>query len=112
MSPYSVSKAALDQLSRNQAFKFAPKGVRVNLVSPGAVDTDLLAAAGESMGATREQFLEMAAKSHPIGRAAKPEEIASAVAFLCSEGAGFITGVNLPVDGGLMLTNWFNLGSA
>lgn len=80
----------------------------MNVVSPGVVETDMMVTYAGEIGSSREQFLKEAAKTHPIGRGAKPEEVAPAVAFLCSEAAGFITGVNLPIDGGVMLTNWFN----
>ena len=56
IGPYTVTKAALDQLSRTQALKLAPKGVRVNIISPGSVDTDFMAGAAADSGATIEQF--------------------------------------------------------
>ena len=68
MSPYTVSKAALDQLTKNQALKWAAKGVRVNAVSPGAIDTELLANAGKNMGVLGE-FKDVAKQTHPLGRA-------------------------------------------
>ena len=70
-SPYTVSKAALDQVTKSQALKWAPKGVRVNLVSPGAVDTEGLANAGKNMGVQGE-FKDAVAQAHPLGRAAVP----------------------------------------
>ncbi|ROO84912.1 NAD(P)-dependent dehydrogenase (short-subunit alcohol dehydrogenase family) [Actinocorallia herbida] len=90
---YCASKAGLLGLTRALAHQLAGDGVRVNAVCPGYIDTPLLAIAGEGMRA------EFAAKS-PLGRMGLPAEVASAVRFLMSDEASFITGAHLTVDGG------------
>ncbi len=91
---YSASKAGLVGLGRSLAREFASRGITVNLVAPGPIETDMLAAAGEAA-------IEAMVGAVPVGRIGQPEDIAEAVAFLASEHAGYITGVTLGVDGGL-----------
>jgi NAD(P)-dependent dehydrogenase (short-subunit alcohol dehydrogenase family) len=96
---YGASKGALVAMSRAMAVDFAPRGVRVNAICPGTIDTpmlrDHLAAVADR--ATEERSILGA---HPLGRIGRPEEVANAVLFLASDEASFITGVILPVDGG------------
>ncbi|HCA86191.1 MAG TPA: oxidoreductase [Streptomyces sp.] len=94
---YSAAKAGLASLTRTLAVQSAPRGVRVNLVAPGTVRTPGWDG--------REDALERAVASYPLGRVGRPDDIAAAVAFLASRDAGWITGVTLPVDGGLLLSN-------
>ncbi|OEJ39453.1 oxidoreductase [Streptomyces agglomeratus] len=94
---YSAAKAGLASLTRTLAGHAARRGVRVNLVAPGTVRTDVWAEKGDA--------LERAAAHYPLGRVGEPEDIAAAVAFLASRDAGWITGVTLPVDGGLLIGN-------
>jgi NAD(P)-dependent dehydrogenase (short-subunit alcohol dehydrogenase family) len=101
---YSVSKAGLDQLTRCSALELAEKGVRVNAVNPGVVDTDCHVTGG---GLDREgyaQFLERSKTTHPLGRVGQSEEIAELIAFLASDRAAWITGVTYSIDGGRALT--------
>ena len=98
-APYAPSKGAVVQLTRQLAVEYAAKGVRVNCVCPGTVDTPVLRR-GMAMSGDPEGFLAMLVAGHPIGRIGRAEEIASAVAFLASDEASFITGAILPVDGG------------
>jgi len=93
---YAASKAGLVGLGRSLAKEFASRNVTVNIVAPGPIDTDMLAALNEDQHA---QMLNMV----PLGRIGQPDEIAAAVTFLASEEAGFITGTVLPVDGGLSM---------
>lgn len=94
---YSAAKAGLASLTRTLAGQCAARGVRVNLVAPGTVDTPNWAG--------REAALERAAALYPLGRVGRPEDIAAAVAFLASQDAAWITGVTLPVDGGILIGN-------
>jgi NAD(P)-dependent dehydrogenase (short-subunit alcohol dehydrogenase family) len=102
---YTASKAAVIGLTRSMALDHAREGIRVNCVCAGSVDTpmldgeiaDIAAIEGLPVAQVRDRFAE----KHPIGRISTPDEIAAAVTFLASSQAGFITGVALPVDGGL-----------
>ncbi|HET9204074.1 MAG TPA: SDR family oxidoreductase [Acidimicrobiia bacterium] len=89
---YNISKAGLVHMTRQLAFELAPT-VRVNAVAPGVVKTRL------SEMLWRDE--PAAARMHPLGRLGTPEDIASAIVFLASDAAAWITGVTLPVDGGL-----------
>lgn len=103
LASYSVSKAAVDQLTRAAALDFAPKGVRVNAVNPGVVVTNLHRRGG--MDETKyAEFLERSTTTHPLGRPGQPEEIADLIAFLVSPAAGWITGETISIDGGRHLT--------
>jgi NAD(P)-dependent dehydrogenase (short-subunit alcohol dehydrogenase family) len=98
-APYAPSKGAVVQLTRQLAVEYSSKGVRVNCVCPATVDTGVLRRA-MAMSGDPEGFLAMLIAGHPIGRIGLAGEIASAVAFLASDEASFITGAILPVDGG------------
>ncbi len=94
---YPVSKAAILQLTRNQAMDLAPDGIRVNAVSPGWTWSNVM---DELTGGDRDKTDRVAAPFHLLKRVADPEEVAAAVLFLCSDEASFITGTDLRVDGG------------
>jgi NAD(P)-dependent dehydrogenase (short-subunit alcohol dehydrogenase family) len=94
---YCVTKGAIVQLTRQLAVEFAPQGVRVNAVAPGAIETRFLL---DALPQDPGPILADIAASHPLGRTSQPEEIAEVVAFLASERAGFMTGAIVPVDGG------------
>lgn len=93
-SNYAASKAGLVGLARSIARELGSRNVTANVVAPGPVATDMLAALDDS---TRDQIVAAV----PLGRVAEADEIAAAVTFLAGPGAGFITGAVLPVDGGL-----------
>lgn len=94
---YPVSKAAILQLTRNQAMDLAPDGIRVNAVSPGWTWSNIM---DELTGGDRAKTDRVAAPFHLLKRTGDPEEVAAAVLFLCSDEAGFITGTDIRVDGG------------
>jgi len=97
---YCMSKAAVDQFTRCVALELAPKGVRVNAVSPGVIVTELQKRGGLNEEAYAN-FLERSKQTHAMGRPGEAEEVANAIAFLASEElASFSTGVTLPIDGG------------
>jgi NAD(P)-dependent dehydrogenase (short-subunit alcohol dehydrogenase family) len=98
-APYGPSKGAVVEMTRQLAVEYAARGVRVNCVCPGTVDTVVLRTAMR-MSADPQGFLDMLIAGHPIGRIGRADEIAAAVAFLASDEASFITGAILPVDGG------------
>ena len=93
---YAASKAGLVGMARSMAQEVASRSITVNVVAPGLVETNMLAALGE------QRMTEFEAQV-PLGRVARPEEIAEAVGFLASDGAAYITGAVLPVDGGLAM---------
>ncbi len=99
-----ASKAALETVTRYLAAELAPMNISVNAVSAGFVATDALTHF-PTMAARLDQYLEAARQRTPAGRLATPEDVAAAVAFLCSKDAAMIRGQVLLVDGGFMLTN-------
>jgi NAD(P)-dependent dehydrogenase (short-subunit alcohol dehydrogenase family) len=100
---YSVSKAGVDQLTRVAALELAERGVRVNAVNPGVVETNLHKRSGFDQK-TYENFLLHSQTTHPLGRVGQPDEIARLIAFLASANASWITGLTTSIDGGRHLT--------
>lgn len=104
---YSASKAGVRLLTRSIALHCAEQGydIRVNAILPGAIHTEMVEgyiAAGIAQGATREAVIDGFASVHPMKRLGRPHEPADAIAFLASDEASFITGADLPVDGGYL----------
>jgi glucose 1-dehydrogenase len=102
---YNMAKAALDQMARTAALELAPSGIRVNLIHPGWTDTP-----GEQV-LFSDETLARAGAALPLGRLARPEEIARGVAFLVDPDSTYMTGSTLAIDGGYMLPWWSNRGS-
>lgn len=94
---YIASKHGVVGLTRTAALEYVKHGIRVNAVNPGLIDTQI---ARDVVSGDEQSYAE-AAKSVPIGRAGRPEEIASAVLWLCSPGASYVVGHALTVDGGM-----------
>ncbi|MCF7549488.1 SDR family NAD(P)-dependent oxidoreductase [Pseudonocardia sp. WMMC193] len=98
--PYSASKAAVRSFARTWAAEFSGRGIRVNTLSPGPIDTPIY----DTSGLTREEsdeFLNGIISQVPLRRMGRPEEMAAAALFLASSDSGFITGVDLVADGGM-----------
>ncbi|MBA7570201.1 2,5-dichloro-2,5-cyclohexadiene-1,4-diol dehydrogenase [subsurface metagenome] len=96
---YVASKHGIIGLTKAAALTHAKHGIRVNAVCPGSTDTPMTAPTGDNPTFSWAEF----AKTHvPLGRQGKPEEVAEAVVWLCSDAASYITGVALPVDGGIL----------
>ena len=101
---YKLSKAALDHLTQCSAIDLAAKGIRVNSVNPGVIDTDFFKANGFSNEQSDEYVNKKSKLIHPLGRCGRPDEVAKAIVFLASSDASFICGQLLAVDGGRSVT--------
>ncbi|GAA4237343.1 NAD(P)-dependent dehydrogenase (short-subunit alcohol dehydrogenase family) [Streptosporangium album] len=106
VAAYTTSKGALNALARSIAIDEAKNGIRVNTVCPASVDTPMLRFSARTFSDGSDQaaqaLVESWGRMHPLGRVAQPDEVAEAIAFLASDRASFITGIALPVDGGLL----------
>ncbi|NED95422.1 SDR family oxidoreductase [Phytoactinopolyspora alkaliphila] len=103
VAAYAASKGALVSLVKAMAVDHAHEGIRVNAVCPGSVDTPMLRWAAARFAGDRpaEDMVAQWGRSHPLGRVATPAEVAQAIAYLAGPEAGFVTGTELRVDGGL-----------
>jgi NAD(P)-dependent dehydrogenase (short-subunit alcohol dehydrogenase family) len=93
---YHASKHGVLGLTKSAALEYASRGIRINAVCPGTIETPMVAA----MLASEADAMKEIMKDQPIGRLGRPEEIAAAVLWLCSPGASFVIGHALAVDGG------------
>lgn len=96
-STYVASKHAVLGLTKTAALEYAKQGIRVNAVAPGGIETPML---NRFTGGPGTDFFNQLAGLHPVGRLGRPEEIADAVLWLCSDNASFVTGLSLTADGG------------
>jgi NAD(P)-dependent dehydrogenase (short-subunit alcohol dehydrogenase family) len=103
MSIYSASKGAVGALVRSLAVELAPRGIRVNSVSPATILTPIQAKFGLPPDVATATAKHYTARI-PLGRFGAAEEVAQMVMFLASPGASYITGVEIPVDGGLSIS--------
>ncbi|WP_296172926.1 SDR family NAD(P)-dependent oxidoreductase [Psychrobacter sp. UBA2769] len=100
MAAYNAAKAGISNLTRTLALDHGADGVRVNAVNPSVTKTDMTSTIQDDSSKT-DKFLDRC----PLGRLAAPEEVAAVITFLASDDASMITGVNLPVDGGVRASN-------
>lgn len=102
---YAAAKSAVISLTQSAALAFAPRGITVNAVCPGVVDTPMTSGIHEirahALGITARESLDRMISRIPLGRIETPEDVASAVSFLCSPNAAYITGQSLNVCGGM-----------
>ena len=96
LSAYVASKHGVVGLTKTAALEYAKAGIRVNAVCPGVIQTPMVA----RLTSQRPEMAEALVAAEPMGRTGKPEEIAEAVVWLCSEAASFVTGHAMSVDGG------------
>jgi 3-oxoacyl-[acyl-carrier protein] reductase len=97
---YSAAKAGMQGFTKTLAIELGKFGVTANAVAPGVIETDMIRATAERVGMPLEDFLAEAAKDVPVGRAGRPEDVAAAVAFFCSDEAAYVSGQVLYVAGG------------
>jgi len=93
---YVASKHAVIGLTKTAAVEYSAKGIRINAVNPGLINTQMADRLAAGIGTSKEELAPL----HPIGRIGRAEEVADAVLWLCSAKASFITGHSLIVDGG------------
>lgn len=100
INAYALAKAGVAQLARNLAVEWGPKGMRANAISPGFIATELSKPLLDN-----EAFMARRMQMTPLRRPGRPEEVAGAAVFLASAAGGFVTGHNLVVDGGTLITD-------
>lgn len=107
-APYAASKAGLMAVARALSVELGDRGIRVNTVSPGTIDTPMLRRDLAGMNtAEAAAFRDRVDGANALGRVGEAREIADVVVFLCSDGASYITGADVPVDGGFLRVKKF-----
>ena len=102
---YAAAKAGVIGFTKALALEVGAQGITANAVAPGLVDTPMLRKSAADFAGSPQEADDLVAawgRGHPLGRVARPEEVAEAIAFLAGDRASFITGIALPVDGGLL----------
>jgi NAD(P)-dependent dehydrogenase (short-subunit alcohol dehydrogenase family) len=107
-APYAATKAAVVGLTHQMAADYGPKGIRVNAVAPGVIETALTRQRID----TDPRFMALNIDPIPFPRLGRPEDVANAIYFLCSEEAAYISGHVLAIDGGWSVTNYSRRGAA
>ena len=102
LAPYVASKHGGNGLTKNAALEYSKLGIRVNSICPGGIDTRMLDSLAAQSTGGKLTTGELMNPLHPIGRIGTPEEVAELVVWLCSDRASFITGANIPIDGGFV----------
>jgi NAD(P)-dependent dehydrogenase (short-subunit alcohol dehydrogenase family) len=102
LAPYVASKHGVNGLTKNAALEYGKQGIRVNSVCPGGIDTRMLDSLAEQSTGGKATSRELMNPMHPIGRIGTPDEVAELIVWLCSDRASFMTGANIPVDGGFV----------
>jgi NAD(P)-dependent dehydrogenase (short-subunit alcohol dehydrogenase family) len=102
LSPYVASKHAINGLTKNAALEYSKQGIRVNSICPGGIDTRMLDSLATQATGGRLSTRQMMEPLHPIGRIGMPIEVAELIVWLCSARASFVTGANIPIDGGYL----------
>ena len=97
---YASAKAGLQGMARTLAVELGKFGVTANAIAPGFIDTEMTRSVGERRGRDFEEFKSTSASNTPVGRIGQPEDVAAAVAYLCSQEAGFVSGHVLYIRGG------------
>ena len=102
LAPYVASKHGVNGLTKNAALEYGKQGIRVNSICPGGIDTRMLDSLAEQSTGGAQTTREMMDPFHPIGRIGEPEEVAELIVWLCSDRSSFVTGTNIPIDGGFV----------
>jgi NAD(P)-dependent dehydrogenase (short-subunit alcohol dehydrogenase family) len=100
LGPYVASKHAINGLTKNAALEYAKRGVRVNSICPGGIETRMLDSLASQASGGQLRTREMMDPLHPMGRIGTPDEVAELIVWLCSARSAFVTGANIAIDGG------------
>mmetsp|Transcript_16601 Transcript_16601/g.27512 ORF Transcript_16601/g.27512 Transcript_16601/m.27512 type:complete len:276 (-) Transcript_16601:154-981(-) len=108
-APYNIARAAQNTLVETLAFQYRTSNVRVNAVLPSCIHTNFLDIMAEKKNIPVTDYAKLRGDAHPMKRNGTPQEVANAVLWLASPASSFTTGELLKIDGGLHLSNWFNV---